>query len=147
MQPTMPSTITRSEADPSPSPAARPQTWAMPHSMPGVLLRLEGGALLIAATVFYFYTGGHWLLFLVLLLTPDLALVGYLRGPRIGALTYNLAHTTTLPLLLLVVALLAGVTPGVLAASIWLAHIGLDRLVGYGLKYPTDAKDTHLGSV
>jgi uncharacterized protein DUF4260 len=74
-------------------------------------------------------------------------MVGYLGGPRLGGLAYNLVHTTSLPLLLLVGSLLAGLTPGLLAAAIWLAHIGLDRLVGYGLKYPTDAKDTHLGRV
>jgi hypothetical protein len=119
----------------------------MPRTLPGVLLRLEGGALLAAATVFYFSSGGHWLLFLALFLAPDLALVGYLRGPRVGSLTYNLVHTTIVPLLLLVGALLAGLTPGLLAAAIWLAHIGLDRLVGYGLKYPTSAKETHLGRV
>jgi hypothetical protein len=147
MQPTTTPAIARVESVPSPAPAARPQAWAMPRSLPGVLLRLEGGALLIAATTFYFYAGGLWPMFLALLLAPDLALLGYLRGPRVGARSYNLLHTTSLPLLLLAVSLPAGLTPGVLLAAIWLAHIGLDRLVGYGLKYPTDAKDTHLGRV
>jgi len=147
MQPTPTSTNAPTETVPSPTPATRPQTWALPRSLPGVLLRLEGGALLAAATVFYFSVGGHWLLFLALFLAPDLALVGYLRGPRFGSLTYNLVHTTIIPLLLLAASLLAGLTPGLLVAAIWLAHIGLDRLVGYGLKYPTDAKDTHLGRV
>jgi hypothetical protein len=147
MQPTPTPTIAPTETDPSPAPTVRPQTWAMPRSLPGVLLRFEGGALLAAATVFYFSSGGHWLPFLALFHAPDLALVGYLRGPRVGGLTYNLVHTTIFPLLLLAASLLAGLTSGPLAAAIWLAHIGLDRLVGYGLKHPTSAKETRLGRV
>jgi hypothetical protein len=147
MQPTTTPAIASVETVPSLAPAARPQTWAMPRSLPGVLLRLEGGALLIAATTFFFYTGGPWLMFLALLLAPDLALLGYLRGPRVGAVAYNLVHTTIAPLILLVGSLLAGLTPGLLFATIWLAHIGLDRLVGYGLKYSGNAKETHLSRV
>ncbi len=70
------------------------------RSWPARLLRLEGAALLGAATLVYFYHGGSWPVLLELLLAPDLALIGYLRGPRLGSLLYNLAHTTTLPLLL-----------------------------------------------
>ena len=123
------------------------QTRLAGRSWPARLLRLEGAALLGAATLAYFYHGGSWLVFLALLLAPDLALIGYLRGPRLGSLLYNLAHTTTLPLLLAAGAVLAGNTAGILAAAIWLAHIGLDRMVGYGLKYPTAARDTHLDRV
>lgn len=135
---------------PPPSPVAAAEAsrhLIMPRSLPGWLLRLEGGALLIAAAVGYFAAGGHWLAFLALLLAPDLAMIGYLAGPRAGSIAYNVAHTTTLPLLLLVGSWLAGQPLGLLAAAIWLTHIGLDRLIGYGLKYPSGFRDTHLDRV
>ncbi|MCC6627972.1 MAG: DUF4260 domain-containing protein [Chloroflexi bacterium] len=129
------------------APATPPRHLAWPRTLPGRLLRLEGGALLIAATVGYFAAGGHWLAFLALLLAPDLAMIGYLAGPRAGSIAYNLAHTTTLPLLLGVISWLVGRPLGLLVAAIWLAHIGLDRLIGYGLKYPSGFRDTHLDRV
>lgn len=147
MQPIGTPAIVPTEDVPAPPPGARQRPDAMPRSLPSLLLRLEGGALLAAATIFYFASGGHWLLFLALLLAPDLAMIGFLGGPRLGSLIYNLAHTTTLPLVVLVAALLTGLTPGLLLAAIWLAHIGLDRLAGYGLKYPTAFRDTHLGRI
>jgi hypothetical protein len=127
--------------------AEPPRHLTLPRSLPGRLLRLEGGALLIAATAGYFAMGGHWLAYLVFLLAPDLSMLGYLAGQRAGSIAYNVAHTTVLPLLLLVGAYLAGQPIGVLVAAIWLAHIGLDRLIGYGLKYPTGFRDTHLDRV
>jgi hypothetical protein len=114
---------------------------------PRPLLHLEGAALLAAAVAVYFAQGGGWLMFVVLLLAPDLAAIGYLANVRVGSALYNLAHTTTLPLALLLVAFLTGAPLGVSLALIWLAHIGLDRLLGYGLKYPTTFKDTHLNRV
>ena len=147
MQPTTPPTDVPADPAPATVSATSPRHLAWPRSLPGRLLRLEGGALLIAAIIGYFATGGHWLAFLVLLLAPDLAMIGYLAGPRIGSIAYNLAHTTTLPLLLLVGSWLAGQPLGVLAVAIWLAHIGLDRLIGYGLKYPGGFRETHLDRV
>jgi hypothetical protein len=114
---------------------------------PGALLRVEGAALLAAAVAFYFVQGGGWLPFVLLLLVPDLAALGYLANARVGSALYNLAHTTTLPLALLAGGLLTGATTAALVAAIWLTHIGMDRLLGYGLKYPTTFKDTHLGRV
>jgi hypothetical protein len=114
---------------------------------PGLLLRLEGAALLAVAVGFYVQQGGHWLMLLALLLAPDLAALGYLAGPRLGSALYNLAHTTVLPLALLAGSFLSGWAVGLLLAAIWLAHIGMDRLLGYGLKYATGFKDTHLSRV
>jgi hypothetical protein len=86
--------------------------------------------------------------FLVFLLAPDVSLAGYLAGPRVGAVTYNLAHTYAFPVALAAGCLLAG-EPGlpVQIALIWAAHIGIDRVLGLGLKYPTAFKDTHLGRI
>ena len=82
------------------------------------------------------------------LLAPDVSLAGYLAGPRVGAVTYNLAHTYAFPVALAAGCLLAG-EPGlpVQIALIWAAHIGIDRVLGLGLKYPTAFKDTHLGRI
>lgn len=116
-------------------------------ALPASLLRLEGATVLAAAILLYWEQGGSWLLFAVLLFAPDLSMVGYLAGPRVGATIYNLFHTLALPLAAAVVGLLTDQGWAVSVGLIWLAHIGLDRLVGYGLKYPEGFKETHLGRV
>ena len=116
-------------------------------SMPAIILRLEGAAVLVSMLALYASRGESWLAFVVLILVPDLAAVGYLKDVRLGSMTYNIVHTYTLPLALGVLAVVGGWALGVQLALIWGAHIGMDRMVGYGLKYPTDFKDTHLGRV
>jgi uncharacterized protein DUF4260 len=115
--------------------------------LPRRLLHLEGFAVLVGALALYFDAGYGWLLLVVLFLAPDLSMVGYLGGPRAGALVYNLAHTYAGPIALGLVGVLGDVDLATQLALIWLAHIGLDRMLGYGLKYPTGFKDTHLGRV
>ncbi len=114
---------------------------------PRALLRLEGVALLAGASLAYQHLGGGWGLFAAAFLLPDLALLAYAAGPRWGARAYNLAHSTTLPIALLAAGGLGAVSGGVPAALIWLAHIGLDRALGFGLKYDRAFGDTHLGRV
>ena len=91
--------------------------------------------------------GESWWLFALLLLAPDLAMLGYLAGPRVGAVAYNVFHSYPLPAALGLVGLFVGAPLAVSVALVWFAHIGMDRLVGYGLKYPADSKDTHLQKV
>jgi Domain of unknown function (DUF4260) len=87
---------------------------------------------------------GHVRVFVVLLLMPDLAMLGYLRGTRSGTISYNLVHTLIGPLLMIGYAFL-GQSPWLLPYGlIWTSHIGLDRMLGFGLKYPTRFNDTHL---
>ena len=114
---------------------------------PRVLLHVEGFALLTASIVLYWQAGGSWWMFLLLLLAPDLSALGYLAGPGVGAVTYNVVHTALLPASLALFGLLAGSPLAVQLALIWLAHIGMDRMVGYGLKYPTAFKGSHLQRV
>jgi hypothetical protein len=114
---------------------------------PGFLLRLEGVAVFAAATVAYYFLGGPLWLYLALALAPDLAMLGYLAGPRLGSRVYNAAHTYVAPLALAGLAWWAAVPTALLVALVWAAHIGVDRAVGYGLKYQTGFKDTHLGRV
>jgi len=119
----------------------------MLERLPSRLLRLEGLAIVAGALVLYFETGFGWPLLVALLLAPDLSMLGYLGGPRLGAASYDAAHTTVLPIALALVGVLADADTAVQVALIWLAHIGADRLLGYGLKYPTGFKDTHLQRV
>jgi hypothetical protein len=108
------------------------------------LLRLEGALVLLAAVGAYAGAGLSWWLFAGLLLAPDVVLLGYGAGPRMGAVVYNAGHTYAVPLLLGGVALGLGHTLLGGIALIWAAHIGMDRALGYGLKSPTGFHDTHL---
>jgi hypothetical protein len=114
---------------------------------PLMLLRLEGLAMLTAAAVAYDLAGGSWLQFALLFLLPDIAMLGYLAGPRVGAFAYNAAHTHLAPALLGGAGLASGSEAAVAAALVWTAHIGFDRALGYGLKYPTGFTATHLGAI
>jgi hypothetical protein len=114
---------------------------------PIALQRLEGGMLLLLSLLLFWKYSGPWLLYALLILAPDLFMLGYLRGPRAGAAIYNLGHTWLLPGLIGIVGILAGASADVAIALIWFGHIGADRLLGYGLKLPTGFQDTHLGRI
>jgi Domain of unknown function (DUF4260) len=116
-------------------------------SLPKLLLHLEGAVVLVSALAVYVYLGASGWLFAVLLLAPDVSALGYLAGPRVGSTAYNLAHTYAWPALLLGIGFATGTQLVMALGLIWAAHIGMDRLVGYGFKYPSGFKDTHLGRV
>ena len=107
-------------------------------------LRAEGLAAFIGGLALYAALGGEWLFAVPLLLAPDLAAAGYLANPRIGAFTYNLVHNWAVGLATLGVGVWLAATPILLVGAILIAHVGMDRLAGYGLKYPTYFTDTHL---
>ena len=110
-------------------------------------MRLEGLAGLVAGIVVFGQLGGVWLLLVPAVLLVDVSMVGYLRNPRLGALTYNLAHQWATGLAVLGCGLAAGVPMLALAGTVLIAHVGMDRVAGYGLKLPTDFRDTHLGRI
>ena len=118
-----------------------PTTWVRPW------LRAEGAAAFAAGLALYGWLGGWWLAVVPLLLLPDASAIGYLRGPRFGAITYNLVHNWALGLAVLGLGLATGITWIGLAGAILIAHTGMDRAVGYGLKLPTSFHDTHLGRI
>ena len=100
---------------------------------------------MLALSILLYGLGGEsWLLFVVLFLVPDLSMLGYLGGPRIGAVCYNLFHTHAPPGMLAAFGLLTGTSLLVSVALVWFSHIRFDRMVGFGLKYPTGFFDTHL---
>ena len=123
--------------------AWRPQVL----TKPSLLLNLEGGALFALAILFYQRSHGSWGLFALTFLMPDLFMLGYLINEQIGAALYNLVHTVTAPGIVLAVGALASQPTATALALIWAAHIGFDRLLGFGLKYPTKFQDTHLHRV
>lgn len=113
---------------------------------PNLILRAEGGAVLVAAAWGFAVTGESWWLFALLFLAPDLAMLGYLSGSRLGAAAYNAAHTYLLPLTLLAAGQLAGAPLLTSLGLIAAAHIGFDRMLGFGLKYARGFKATHLSA-
>ncbi len=109
-----------------------------------ILLRLEGLAALAVALAAYSQSGANWRLFAILFLVPDLSVLAYLAGKRAGAIAYNTAHSFILPLALLGASLF-GYPELEPYALIWIAHIGFDRALGFGLKYSSGFGHTHLG--
>lgn len=113
---------------------------------PRRLLQVEGLAGFGLALGLYFSLGGPVWLLVVLALAPDLSMVGYLRGPRVGSWTYNAVHTYTLPVALGGIGYWLGGSLAIELAAIWAAHIGADRSLGYGLKFESGFNDTHLSA-
>ncbi len=113
----------------------------------GYLLRLEGLAVFAAALYAFWYLGGSWWIFALLILAPDLSMLGYFRSQVFGAKLYNAAHTYSVPAVLALAAWLFGTTWLLPLAVIWVAHIGLDRALGFGLKYAGRPRQTHLGLI
>jgi len=111
------------------------------------LLRLEGLALTLACIAGYGAIDAPWWLFLVLFFAPDLSFVAFLAGHRIGAIAYDAAHTSIGPLVLGVAGFLTEADLAVSLALIWGSHVGIDRAIGYGLRYPASVRHTHLGAV
>ena len=111
------------------------------------LLRLEGLTLFAGMTLLYGVWDGSWWIYALLFLAPDISFAGYLAGPKPGAIIYNAAHSYLAPMAIMTSGFATG-SPLVLSiAMIWLAHIGFDRMLGYGLKYAEGFGFTHLGRI
>ncbi len=114
---------------------------------PRILLRLEGLTLFAGMVLLYGLWGGSWWIFLALFLAPDLSFLAYLANPGFGAAVYNAAHSYMGPMTLMTTGFLTGEPLMLSIAMIWLAHIGIDRALGYGLKYSAGFGFTHLGPI
>lgn len=112
-----------------------------------VLLRVEGLCVLAVSVLAYTKFGSGWLTFALFFLAPDLSFGGYLAGPKVGAVSYNFAHSFISALAALAVGILLSLPVAVTAGLIWAAHIGFDRALGYGLKYSVGFGFTHLGLI
>jgi len=111
------------------------------------ILRSEALAALVAGVALWLANDGSALWLLPALLLPDVSAIGYVANTRIGAVTYNLVHNWTLALAILGLGWWLASAPALLAGSVLLAHVGMDRALGYGLKLPTSFQDTHLGRI
>jgi hypothetical protein len=111
------------------------------------LLRLEGLTLFIGMTLLYAVWDGSWWVYAILFLAPDLSFAAYLAGPRIGAIVYNAAHSYMAPVTLMTAGFALASPLTLSIAMIWMAHIGIDRALGYGLKYSKGFTHTHLGRI
>lgn len=109
-----------------------------------VLLRIEGFAAFATVLALYAYAGFSWPVFALLFLAPDLAMLAYLAGPRVGAIGYNLVHTYAIAVAVTLAGFFSGMPVATAGGLILIAHIGFDRALGFGLKYSTGFGDTHL---
>ncbi len=112
-----------------------------------IYLQLEALAAFLAATLFYRMLHRNWWFYGGLFFVPDLFMLGYLVNRRTGALAYNFSHTYILPALLIGCSWWMHANGGIEVGLIWCAHIGFDRMLGYGLKCDSGFKDTHLQKV
>lgn len=111
---------------------------------PRHLIRIEGLVIFGAATTAYYFLDGSLWLYLLLFFAPDLGMIGYLANPNVGSWTYNVVHTYVFPVGLFGIGTWQAMPLVMLVATIWMAHIGFDRALAYGLKFPTAFGDTHL---
>jgi hypothetical protein len=111
------------------------------------ILHVEGLAFFTTAVIAYYVLNGNWILFILLLFVPDFFMVGYLKNKKLGSMLYNFGHTYMLGLLIVSGGLLLGQNTIIYIGVIFFAHVGLDRFLGYGLKYASGFKDTHLQRV
>ncbi|MFD1707957.1 DUF4260 domain-containing protein [Siminovitchia sediminis] len=112
-----------------------------------ILLHIEGLAVFALSMYVYGQNEFSWVWFFLLLLVPDISMLGYVVNRRFGAMLYNLFHTYTLAILIVLCGLVLSSSHLLGISMIWTAHIGMDRMLGYGLKYPASFKDTHLNRV
>jgi hypothetical protein len=112
-----------------------------------LVLRLEGLTLFAGMVMLYWAWDGSWLVFALLFFVPDLSFLAYLADAKFGALVYNAAHSYMAPVALLTLGFGLASPLTLSIAMIWLAHIGFDRALGYGLKYSAGFGFTHLGRI
>jgi hypothetical protein len=117
------------------------------NGAPRGLLQAEGAAVALASIVAFGWSGASWWLFAALILAPDLSILCYLVGPRIGAIAYNAMHVYLGPIVLFGAAAALAAPAGIALALVWSTHIGVDRMLGYGLKYGDGFTFTHLGRI
>src|SRR5258708_3936973 len=112
-----------------------------------IVLRLEGLTLFAGMTMLYAVWGGSWWIYAILFLVPDLSFAAYLANPRIGAIVYNAAHSYMAPVAMMTSSFALASPLWLSVAMIWMAHIDIDRALGYGLKNSAGVGFTHLGRI
>ncbi len=108
------------------------------------IVHLEGLVVFIAVIYAYSLYEFSWIIFFLFLLAPDLSMLAYGINNHVGANIYNLFHTYIISILIVIIGVYFKIDTVIMIGLIWTAHIGMDRMFGYGLKYETDFKDTHI---
>lgn len=109
------------------------------------IIRMESFVLLVVSLYLYFFIFKYsWIIFLILLLFPDLSMFGYIFNNKLGAYTYNSIHNILLPSILFIIGVYFNNHILVMLGLILFAHIFMDRSLGYGLKYTDEFKHTHI---
>jgi len=111
------------------------------------ILEFEALVFFVTTICAYYFIGASWWLFFILLLVPDFFMVGYIKNSYIGATIYNTGHTYVLPVVMIGMHFLFDIASFLPISIIWFAHVSMDRMFGFGLKYDTNFKDTHLGII
>lgn len=110
-------------------------------------IRVDAAAIVVLTLWAVSATNSRWRWFFALFLLPDLSMIGYVFGPRVGAVAYNIGHLYAWPVGLLATGLACHASFATTAALSWIAHIAFDNVVGYGLKLPTGFEYTALGPI
>jgi hypothetical protein len=114
------------------------------NSMVKILVRIENFLIFLAGLALFHNFSDNWILFILVFFVPDVSMAGYLVNKRVGSVTYNLIHNYALCLLLILFGLVFQELSLMIAASILMSHVGIDRLFGFGLKYSEGFKKTHI---
>lgn len=112
-----------------------------------MILHVEGLFVLLLCISAFGYYGFPWWAFFVFLLAPDLSMFGYAANTKSGAAIYNVFHTYSLPIAVFLAGIFLDIGTLLAVALIWAAHIGMDRMFGFGLKETTAFQDTHMQKV
>lgn len=115
--------------------------------MMNIILKLEETALFIFGIYLFSLLNFDWWWFLVLILAPDLSMLGYLFGNKSGAFFYNFFHHKGVAVLSYILGAYFIIEDLQLAGIIVFSHAAMDRIFGYGLKYEKGFKYTHLGEL
>ncbi|MCU5473194.1 DUF4260 domain-containing protein [Bacillus paranthracis] len=108
------------------------------------IVHFEGLIVFLAVIYMYSLYEFSWVIFWVFLLAPDLSMLAYGINNQVGANIYNLFHTYIISILIVIIGVYFKIDIVIMIGLIWTAHIGMDRMFGYGLKYEADFKDTHI---
>ncbi|PEJ07324.1 DUF4260 domain-containing protein [Bacillus wiedmannii] len=108
------------------------------------IVHFEGLVVFVATIYAYSIYEFSWIIFFVFLLAPDVSMLAYGINNRVGAKIYNICHTYIISILIAIIGVYFKIDTVIIIGLIWTAHIGMDRMFGYGLKYETDFKDTHI---
>ncbi len=111
------------------------------------LLALEETSMFLFSILIFSTLPYAWWWFLVLILAPDISMVGYLVNPKNGAIVYNFFHHKALAIFCMAVGFYLRNDAWILVGAILFGHSSLDRSMGYGLKYFSGFKHTHLGEI